>query len=265
MYTQTRVMRTVAMQTEGTKREMDDGEEEDDDDDHEEQGGEGTHQRKDVVSCCIRRFREQVESNAIAPVTPATQSIKGLISGRNRARPRLPAGWARRAKHGKGFGVRYMKTGDGVYMKMIRKMFRTGVKRSGEKMGPAQMLERIVRKFPKRYDLPSMEEVSQAVSAINQGGTGGAATGAAGGRGRPALAERFPTEIGALDAQFKAVGGKLMPAAAVAWMESAGRPAARGWPEGLSSKAVRALVSKWRRAAKADGEGSESESDGEGE
>ena len=60
MYTQTRVMRTVAMQTEGTKREMDGGEEEDDDDDDDEQGGEGTHQRKDVVSCCIRRFKDVV-------------------------------------------------------------------------------------------------------------------------------------------------------------------------------------------------------------
>ena len=245
---------------------MDDGEEEDDDDDDDEQGGEVTHKRKDVVRCCIRRFREQVESNAIAPVTPATQSIKGLISGRNRTRPRLPAGWARRAKHGKGFGVRYMKVDGGRYLKMVRKMFRKGVKRKGEKMAPAQMLERIVHKFPRQYDLPSLEEVSQAVAAIAQEGKGGAAKGAAaGGRGRPALADVFPAEIGALRAQFEAVGGKLMPAAAVAWMESAGRPAARGWPEGLSSKAVRALVSKWRRAAKADGEGSESESDGEGE
>jgi hypothetical protein len=193
----------------------------------------------------------QVQMDAISVVTPATQSIQKLVSKRGKFR--LAAGWARRAKHGKGFGVRYMKKGP--YMGMIRKMFRRGEKKKGEKMGPAQMLERIMKKHPKEYAVPSLEEVSQAVSKIAQDAKSGTA-GEAGGRGRPALSAQFPAAIAALQVEFDRLDGALLPAAGVAWMTAAPSWAAAK-AQGLTEAAVRRQISGWRRKRKAARQGVE--------
>ena len=301
--TKTRVMRVVKMVRAGTKRKVNDspdeedeeaeGDEEDEDEDEDE--GDGT-KRRDVRSLAIQHFREQVANNNIQPITPAAHSIKGLVTADGGCRwgphrqgggrvgtsrqtgaaarasaPRVHSGWSKRAKHGQGFGVRYMNRGES--RAEVTKMFKIGMKVKARRKGPGEMLEVVERLHPDRYDLPSLEEVSQLVAKLHSSGLPKA--GGAGRRGGRTTEEKFPVPIGALRAEFvsrRDAGMGMTARQAVEWMTRSGGHADGGeWPEGgPSEKQVLGVVRKWRKqpaaaVQTADGGGSESDDDDAGE
>ena len=131
---------------------------------------------------------------------------------------------------------------------MAEKMFMRGEKRKGERSSAGIMLEKMLKRArkekPRRYDTPSLIEVSKLVSQmVTNTKQGRAARGSGGGKKK---LEETHSEVQQLREAFDASGQTMMPAAAVAWL----RAADCGWPEGVEEKTVKARVTAWRKEAR---------------
>ena len=72
------------------------------------------------------------------------------------------AGWASTPPHGRMYGRKYIEP----FKDDIVKMYTEGVKDSSRRLGPGRMLEHIRRKNPGRLDLPSENEIRQAITTL---------------------------------------------------------------------------------------------------
>ena len=74
-----------------------------------------------------------------------------------------PQGWARRPNREDGmYGKAYLV---GTFLEDVAEMFEQGVRKSSEKLGPAQMLEKLEMKYPGLYRLPTEHEIGKKISA----------------------------------------------------------------------------------------------------
>jgi hypothetical protein len=76
--------------------------------------------------------------------------------------PLLKQGWARRPAWGNMYGARYIKR----YEKEVNQMFQQGVENSSRKLGPARMVEILIQNSPKKYDIPSENEIRAEISKL---------------------------------------------------------------------------------------------------
>lgn len=75
---------------------------------------------------------------------------------------KFPAGWGKRAAHGKGFGAKYI----GAFVGDIDRMFLAGVEDKRNKLSPGRMLEQLRILYPNHLDLPSETEIRQRVTSL---------------------------------------------------------------------------------------------------
>mmetsp|Transcript_17789 Transcript_17789/g.21924 ORF Transcript_17789/g.21924 Transcript_17789/m.21924 type:complete len:188 (-) Transcript_17789:469-1032(-) len=73
-----------------------------------------------------------------------------------------PRGWARRPKHGEQYGKKYIAE----FACDIEELFNVGKSDSEKKLNARTMLERLRRKYPKRYTLPSETTLKQEISKL---------------------------------------------------------------------------------------------------
>lgn len=78
------------------------------------------------------------------------------------SRPGLRQGWARRPPNGKMYGVKYINR----YADEVRELFHQGENNKSEKLGPARMLEELRARYPRRYDLPSENEIRAEIGRL---------------------------------------------------------------------------------------------------
>jgi len=60
------------------------------------------------------------------------------------------------------YGARYIKR----YEKEVNQMFQQGVENSSRKLGPARMVEILIQNSPKKYDIPSENEIWAEISKL---------------------------------------------------------------------------------------------------
>ncbi|KAE8979457.1 hypothetical protein PR003_g26012 [Phytophthora rubi] len=60
------------------------------------------------------------------------------------------------------YGARYIKR----YEKEVAEMFQQGVENSSRKLGPARMVEVLIQNHPKKYDIPSENEIRAEISKL---------------------------------------------------------------------------------------------------
>ena len=118
------------------------------------------------------------------PITTADEmSVKKYVHGEPASSaPELKFGWARRPAHGEGKGATYMSD---EFATVVEKLFECGEKKKGCKYSPHQMHAELLRRFPDRFDIPSVIEISAAVSNLvqNKNRPSAVSTGASGDRG----------------------------------------------------------------------------------
>lgn len=140
--------------------EEEEGEEEDSDD-------EDTAPKKmDVLSIAVREFLLLVDQPETGVTTPDEQTISQLLPA-NPQRPAIswPSGWADRPAHGEGKGETYMCE---EFEHVVKKLFYRGEKKKGCKYSPHQMHAELEKRFPERFDVPSVTEISGAVANLVQ-------------------------------------------------------------------------------------------------
>ena len=74
-----------------------------------------------------------------------------------------PQGWARRPNREDGMCGKACLVG--TFLEDVAEMFEQGVRKSSEKLGPAQMLEKLEMKYPGLYRLPTEHKIGKKISA----------------------------------------------------------------------------------------------------
>ena len=73
-------------------------------------------------------------------------------------------GWAKRPKHGKGYGVKYINS----YKTFIKECFDAGAAVNGTKWSPASILEAIKNRDPTNLEIPTETEIRGYISTLIQ-------------------------------------------------------------------------------------------------
>ena len=209
--------------------EDEDSEEDDDDSDDED----SAPKKMDVLSIAVREFLNLVDQPETGISTPDALTISQLLpENPRRSAPSWASGWARRPAHGQTKGETYMCE---EFEHVVWKLFKRGEKKKGCKYSPHQMHAELERRFPDRFDVPSVVEISGAVANLmQQKKTGSApANTAGGGRGRMTTEQKYPTVFAPLWAEW-AGGRYLSPPSACTWIAQHRHGQLSGnWPEGL--------------------------------
>lgn len=208
---------------------------EEDDDDVDDSDDEDTAPKKmDVLSIAVREFLVLVDQPETGIATPDTQTISQLLPDNpRRSVLSWASGWAERPAHGHTKGKTYMC---GEFEQVVKKLFNRGEKKKGCKYSPHQIHSELESRFPDRFDVPSVTEISGAVANLVQkkktGSTSGNAA-AGGGRGRMSTEGKYPEVFAPLWAEWRA-GWHLSPKEACSWLAQH-KPGqlAGNWPVGL--------------------------------
>ena len=208
----------------------DDDEEEDSEDSDDE---DSAPKKMDVLAQAVREFLLLVDQPETGIATPDKQTISQLLPANpERATIQFASGWARRPAHGYGKGETYMCED---FLRVVTKLFNRGEKKKGCKYSAHQMHAEIERRFPDRFDIPSVTEIAAAVANLVMGKkTGKKISAVGGGRGRRTTEQKFPEVFGPLWAEWTA-GREQTVRKACSWLNQHKHGQISGsWPQELS-------------------------------
>jgi hypothetical protein len=171
----------------------------------------------------------------------------------------LPFGWAWRPDQGKTKGATYYAD---EFAAVVAELFDVGEEKKGCKYAPHQMHSEILARFPDRYDIPSVTEISGGVSLLvtrRKLGKVSVAKGT-GKRGARLIEDKTPDVFGPLREQFDMVWDQtdkaMTPSAAMRWLTSkkpgtvdGNWPAALAWP-GKMEQNMKTVLKRWVAAKK---------------
>ena len=135
-------------------------------------------------------------------------------------------------------------------------LFELGEANKGCKLSAHQMHAEMLRKFPSRFDVPSISEIMAGISDLTLHSKKGTKPGK---KGRRRLEDRFPDQFGPLLVELErvhAAGQMMQEVEVVAWLTEK-RPGCAGsdWPNTLDWPAkmganVRTVLSRWKKEKK---------------
>ena len=114
-------------------------------------------ERQKDITTYAKRYALQLWQSGTLKIRDGKESIDEPYSGGHgfRSPVSFPPGWARRPKNGKLYGRKYIE----AYREEITEMFERGSRISSEKVSAPAMWEVLVMKYPRRYDIPSEQEI----------------------------------------------------------------------------------------------------------
>ena len=248
----------------GGQSSMDDNDDDVDDDEEEDVPEEEIALHMDVHAQAVREFLVAMEEPDCGVTTPNKMSIVSLVPEEHDlvcpwtyVPVRLPFGWAVRPAQGATKGATYFKT---EFAAVVAELFDIGEHTKGCKYAPHQMHAEIIARFPERFDIPSVTEISAGVSNLVQQrkkGTASVAKGT-GKRGRQLMEDKHELVFGPLRAEFEsgwdATETVMTAQAAVQWLTSNKPGMAEGsWPTGLDwpskmESNVKTILKRWATA-----------------
>ncbi len=213
---------------------------------NDEEMGEGDALRMDVLSQAVREFLVAVDDPQVGVTAPSKITIAHLLPQprANVPHPTLRSGWAVRPAQGQTKGRTYFS---GEFRQLAQQLFELGEASKGCKLSAHQMHAEMLRKFPARFDVPSISEIMAGISDLTLHRKNGTKPGNKGAR---RTEDRFPEQFGPLMEQWEQ-GQALDEKASVEWLTK--KKPASGWPAGLNWPSrmqahVRAALTRWKHA-----------------
>jgi len=227
----------------------------------------------DVLSQAVREFQVAVDDPQVGITTPSDFRISPLTFNPpfmpmgwpthyaalelllRVGQPKLRSGWAIRPAQGHTKGVSYFR---GEFVQVARELFELGEGKRGCKYSAHQMHAEMLRRFPNRYDTPSIGEIMAGVADLIAHKKKGTVPGLT--RLGRKLEDKFPEVFKPLLEECERVHalsgqGKIMSESeAMDWLNAkkpgcaagGGWPEAMGWPEKMETN-VRTVHGRWKK------------------
>ena len=122
--------------------------------------------RMDVRSQAVREFLVAVQEPSVGISTPDKVSILDLAPADSQITcPQMARGWGVRRNQGQTKGATYTCE---QFSQLFQQLFDVGEAKSGQKYSPHQMQAEVIRRFPGRYDIPSVTEIAGVIGNLVQ-------------------------------------------------------------------------------------------------